>query len=248
MNEPTRKQLQIAVERAVRPVRVGWWRRDHMREELLAHLTGVFEDEMGRVGDEAAASREALRRFGEPAKLTEELNAARNVEDRVAYALELVYGWRAPESAARYMFRVSVSVFLTLAATIGVALAAGDVVAGATRGRTYPSVWFIPGMVCAALFPLGLLYFKMRDAMFGFCSPKSRLRVTAFGALFGLVTFAVGLACALMGTWNWREAWDLVTPYWLIVSALAPLAPLAAAWRRGLAEIRHTEWSALQLD
>jgi hypothetical protein len=35
MNELTRQQLQIAVERAVRPVRVGWWRRDRMREELL---------------------------------------------------------------------------------------------------------------------------------------------------------------------------------------------------------------------
>ena len=45
MNESTLTQLKIIVERAVRPVRASTSRKRKMREELLAHVSGVFEEE-----------------------------------------------------------------------------------------------------------------------------------------------------------------------------------------------------------
>ena len=43
MNESTLTQLKIVVERAVRPVRASFARKRKVREELLAHVSGVFE-------------------------------------------------------------------------------------------------------------------------------------------------------------------------------------------------------------
>ena len=49
MNESTLTRLKIVVERAVRPVRASTARKRKMREELLAHVVGVFEERPGSV-------------------------------------------------------------------------------------------------------------------------------------------------------------------------------------------------------
>ena len=48
MNESTLTQLKIIVERAVRPVRASISRKRKMREELLAHVSGVSRRKPGR--------------------------------------------------------------------------------------------------------------------------------------------------------------------------------------------------------
>lgn len=73
MNEQTETQLRIAVERIVRPVRASHPRKLLMREELLGHLTAVFEEECARQEDEPAAVAGAVARLGEPAALSQEL-------------------------------------------------------------------------------------------------------------------------------------------------------------------------------
>ena len=55
MNENTLIQLKTLVERAVRPVRAGTSCKRRMREELLAHVSGVFEEEFSALGDEQAS-------------------------------------------------------------------------------------------------------------------------------------------------------------------------------------------------
>jgi hypothetical protein len=67
------KELMIPVERAVRPVRATFARKRRMRQELHAHLTGLFEEERARGGDEAAAIARAVERFGDPSHLGREL-------------------------------------------------------------------------------------------------------------------------------------------------------------------------------
>ena len=52
MNESILTQLKVIVERAVRPVRASTSRKRKMREELLAHVGGVFEEECARLGDD----------------------------------------------------------------------------------------------------------------------------------------------------------------------------------------------------
>lgn len=83
MNEHTETQLRIAVERIVRPLRAGRKRKLRMREELLGHLTAVFEEECAGEQDEAAAVARAVARLGDPAALSRELQQSLPWMDRV---------------------------------------------------------------------------------------------------------------------------------------------------------------------
>ena len=73
MNDVTLKDLKIVVERAVRPVRATLARKRRMREELLAHLVSIFEEEAENLGDDRAALLAAKKRFGDPKELTGQL-------------------------------------------------------------------------------------------------------------------------------------------------------------------------------
>ena len=76
MNVAVLTQLKILVERAVRPVRAGTSRKRKMREEMLAHVAAVFEEEQAKVSDELAALAQVELRFGTPAELTAQLQQA----------------------------------------------------------------------------------------------------------------------------------------------------------------------------
>jgi hypothetical protein len=77
------KDLMVHVERAVRPVRANERRKLAMRRELLAHLTAIYDEEKARHSDDPAALRAALERFGEPAVLTRDLQAAVPLAERL---------------------------------------------------------------------------------------------------------------------------------------------------------------------
>jgi len=76
MNESILTQLKIIVERAVRPFRASTSRQRQMRQELLAHVSGVFEEESARLGDDRAALERTAPRFGNPAEVTIQLQEA----------------------------------------------------------------------------------------------------------------------------------------------------------------------------
>lgn len=67
------RDLMRHIEQAVRPVRAALRRKLEMREELLAHLQGIYEEELVRSGDEAVARDAALERFGSPEALSSQL-------------------------------------------------------------------------------------------------------------------------------------------------------------------------------
>jgi hypothetical protein len=73
MNESTLSQLRILIDRAVRPVRASRLRKRGMREEFLAHLSAVFEEEAARAGGPEGALERTTQRFGDPAALTGQL-------------------------------------------------------------------------------------------------------------------------------------------------------------------------------
>ena len=83
MNESTLSQLKIIVERAVRPVRASTGRKRKMREELLAHVLGVFEEESVMFGDEQTAVERTALRFGSPADVTSQLQESIPARDAV---------------------------------------------------------------------------------------------------------------------------------------------------------------------
>jgi hypothetical protein len=83
MNDYTLTQLKILVERVVRPVRASMARKRKMREELLAHVEGVFEDESANLGDERAAMERTALRFGNPTEVTNQLQETVPARDAV---------------------------------------------------------------------------------------------------------------------------------------------------------------------
>jgi hypothetical protein len=79
-------ELTEAVDRVVRPVWARTTRKRRMRQELLAHLRAAYEEERTRLGDDRLALTQALARFGDPAELTRELQAAVPWWERVLFA------------------------------------------------------------------------------------------------------------------------------------------------------------------
>ncbi|HEX4144046.1 MAG TPA: permease prefix domain 1-containing protein [Pirellulales bacterium] len=67
------KALRIQVERVVRPISASYLRKDRMREELLAHLTRLFDEELARSGNPQSATAAAIDRFGDAQTLAREL-------------------------------------------------------------------------------------------------------------------------------------------------------------------------------
>lgn len=102
--------LRVQVERVVRPIRANSGRKDRMREELLAHLTRLHEEELARRRDEAQATAAALERFGDAASLSRELQGS--IPWVESWACVPVLGWmqirrRVGESAVRYILRMN---------------------------------------------------------------------------------------------------------------------------------------------
>jgi ATP-dependent Clp protease ATP-binding subunit ClpC len=76
-----------------------------MREELLHHLTAVYEEELKRAGDEEVAVEQARRRFGDPGDLTQDLRESVSRWDYLRYVLELGELYRPGESPLRSALR-----------------------------------------------------------------------------------------------------------------------------------------------
>ncbi len=98
MNDVTLTQLKILVERAVRPVRASSGQKRKVREELLAHVSAVFEEEQAALGEERAALRRTEQRFGHPGELTEQLQGSVRARD----ALDRFLDWTWFPSVRRY--------------------------------------------------------------------------------------------------------------------------------------------------
>lgn len=82
MNDTILTELKIIVERCVRPLRASDDRKRRMREELLDHLTAIFEEERKLHSDEHFTLKRARERFGEPEDLMAELQATVSRWDR----------------------------------------------------------------------------------------------------------------------------------------------------------------------
>ena len=163
MNESTLTQLKIIVERAVRPVRASTARKRKMREELLAHVVGVFEEEAARLGDEQAALARTRERFGQAAELTGQLQASvPRIEENLA-------GYGSGESALRLA-----ALLAALAGALSLVLLGIAILIQVLRGQG--SEWLTVARVPSLLAPLWgaffvfcgtLLTFVMRQALLG---------------------------------------------------------------------------------
>jgi ATP-dependent Clp protease ATP-binding subunit ClpC len=245
------RQMQI-VERCVRPVRANVKRKRRMREELLAHLAAICEEEQqAKPIDAPAALDAAARRFGDPAELARELQASVPRSERIDCQIEYWLGWRAPETVLRMLLRTSFISFCLLAAVAVVAILAGVLFSHDSRNdigvvlRVFLSMMFL----CpAGQFGFGWCYFKARDALWGaFGHNRSRGRALAW--LIG--TAVVVLSCGLGFVFIVEGSSARVIQSLPSISAGALGAAIACgllARFRGLVEIRDAMWGLLPVD
>ena len=111
MRDDAFRQLKITVERAVRPVVASTARKHRMRQELLAHLTAIYDEELKRPGDSAAALDAARARFGDPAQLSTELAGTVSRPARVLARWQQLFAMRPGESPVHYSFRLAIYTF-----------------------------------------------------------------------------------------------------------------------------------------
>jgi hypothetical protein len=204
MNEidSTPHALKIIVERAVRPVFTRLVHKRKLREELLAHVNGIYADELARRGNEAAAIEAARERFGPPEDLAAELAHGISRRQRVQIVFENL-NWKPGDSLAHAFVKhvlLAVAMFLLVLAELTV-------------------VWFFPGVkfpyiaivrvsfgaaVGTSLFIFGVLWFSRR------------IRQRLYG----------DLASEVQPPPNWRRA----APYLFVSSLLFPLAAFLLFW------------------
>jgi hypothetical protein len=122
MNDTSLIRLKIAVEKTVRPLPARQSCKRRMRQEMLAHLVAVHEQEMARLGDDGAAADEALKRFGDPREVSMQLLTSLRWPDRVGYRLDRIFDPGAGESPAQMAARVFSFMLLGYAALLIVML------------------------------------------------------------------------------------------------------------------------------
>lgn len=145
--EASLTELKRTVERAVRPIRATMVCKRRMREELLAHLVSIFEEELQKSNDAPAALDHARRRFGDPAELTGQLQQSVPRWDRVGCLLER-WRFRPGQSVLRHAWIHGLLVFAAYAAVLCLVLSIPDVLAHGRQGE--PAVLFIASLLIAA--------------------------------------------------------------------------------------------------
>jgi hypothetical protein len=243
MNESTLTQLKIIVERAVRPVRASTSRKRKMREELLAHVVGVFEEEWAKLGDERAAVERTALRFGNPAEVTRQLQESVPACDAVRRYWEGRPGepaWRAAIRLAWVsgIFSLVVAVCVLAPTTVGS-------VGGWSREAFILSlcaVLTIPAWLSGVVFLSSFLEKAV-------CGPAGRswlkvALVVAGSWLFMLLWFAAW-------SWpTWSAEWVYSHPFATVLAGflMAALHVCALAQSSLLRRRYQEEWGRLPID
>jgi hypothetical protein len=245
MNESTLTQLKILVERAVRPVRASAAHKGKMREELLAHVVGVFEEE-ANLGDEQAALARTQERFGQAAELTDQLQASVPRSDRVERFAENLFGGSG-QSALRLAARFAAAFGALSFVPLGITILIHGRLPPAARVPALLFLWGPPLCVAFLSFCGTLLIQGMRQALFGPAGHswlRAGLVAAAAWIVIPVTTFALGLAVTVDIQ---RILWEFVVPL-LPMDVLAPVALVALVYVFDSEWHHEREWARLDID
>jgi hypothetical protein len=246
MNESTLTKLKILVERAVRPVQASAARKRKMREELLAHVVGVFEEE-AKLGDEQAALARTQERFGQAAELTGQLQASVPPSDRAERLAENFFGGSS-ESVLRLAARFAAAFGVLVSVLRGIMILI-DVLRG--QGSEWLTVARVPSLLAPVwtvfiTFSGTLLTYGMRQALFG-PAGRSWLRagLVAVAAWLLVPVSSFALCLAVMVDIQ-KSLWEVVPllPYAVVM----PVALIAVTYLVNSAFRNDRGWVSLQID
>ena len=253
MNESTLLKLKVIVERAVRPVKASFLWKKKTREELLAHVTAVFEDELPRCGDETKALSQVEKRFGDPSDLARTLQESVSTKYRTGFYFEILIGPRAGESLLMRAFRNGIMSFVGET----IALFAASLLTLPFRGNTLELGFsiFLPMLVSAYLgaivFAATLLSNGLERALFGE-NGRSTLMACLLVIASCIVPVLLHFGFLSVMTWFVTDDNRLIglPTIWGILSAML-LSPCILVCMASYisSEKRHVqEWAGLQLD
>jgi hypothetical protein len=250
--------LKVRVERSVRPVRASLSRKMRMREELLAHLTEIYEDELQNRSDEQAAVEAAFDRFGDPGELTAELQASVSWIERGEWISDELVRRRTGETELRHALRMSgyycgfVSVLLlgVLAVPYIGSLLTENLtpLSQQNRGFLLRVAASLIVLMPVNAFVFSLLGHGLRAEMM-----TDRLRVRSWWRIAVLCV----LGCSAAGLSGWAFVanllratgphWELM-PRWLILAGLVPFAMVFIARMAALEKQQSDPWAQLEID
>lgn len=260
------KALKICVERTVRPVTASETRKDRMREELLRHLTDIYEQELAGCGDEEAARSAAVRRFGDTGELTRELQQSVPTWERFFWQRLRLFQFldsaaqlsirraKAGESPETSSARTMAAFMLLGTAGVAVAIVCLAVFRMSSL-KEYPPLAELRILIGCAMCGVlaGVVWFcpvavlGLGDALVG--KPESwraTLRAAVFAATTALLLFAAGLPFLLLAQrgnlYEGRHVYVLALAAVVAHLALGVLLRLVARDAR-----RHAEWGRLDL-
>jgi hypothetical protein len=246
------KELMVHVERAVRAVHASPARKRRMRQELLAHLTGLVEEERARGGDERQALTRALQRFGEPAGLSRDLQASvPHLERRLSK-----WFFRGPdESGLRHGVRIAMlsaaTVFIAFNLLPVIGVAAGQKWSEARVGLAEL------GVLAGYVFLSVLLGYGVFRELAGRPGAASLLRAAAYG--MGTMLAGVALVAASYAAQPENPLWEFILRYpgnplalsagvWFACMPLAVALAVALIARLNRARTRgHGDWASLEI-
>jgi hypothetical protein len=221
----------------VRPVRASTRRKRMMREELLAHVSDIFDQEAARIGDDGAALPRTALRFGRPEEVTDQLQESVPASD----GFRRFWEGRPEESPMRTAVRFAwVTGTLSAITFVILMIAVGWV-------SVWPREIVIMCLCAVAVLPLCLsmlVFFAdwMDKALHG-PSGRSWLKV-------GLIAAGSWLFMLLWGallTWPTLLAGRDNLSSVLIVGWLGILSPYVLAQSSHQRRKYHEEWARLEI-
>ena len=265
MNESTLTQLKIIVERAIRPVRASMSCKRKMREELLAHVNGVFEEEFSQLDDEHTALERTALRFGNPSEVTGQLQESVPAGDGISRFFE----GRPGESMIWGVLRFVLGLGAVGLVIFGAALFA----AGWHRGWSLEELKAVCSnlvFVPVVLFGIALTMYWMEKALLGArhltASPRPGLinsltsgwaepGVRYVMVVAALCQFLLFMSIYIGGNWPDRPMnQDHLTsilntvPAMAFKAAVCVFTGLAFAWPAVERRRHHEEWSRLPIE
>lgn len=232
MNDSTLTQLKILVERAVRPLCASLHRKRKMREELLGHVSAVFEEEQARLNDEHAALAQTAARFGDAAEVTHQLQESIPARDAIRRFWEGPPGEPALRSAVRIAWATSVVAVIVFVALLALSGSVSDWPRDAFIVCVY-SMFALP----MYLFGVTLLTDRLEKALHGERRSTWKTVLLVLGSWLLIMAWVLGPV-----DWDWTA---LLIGLWLSPMAVLPWAlAKSAVLRRAYAE----EWANLSID
>jgi hypothetical protein len=267
MTESTNRELMKAVERVVRPVRASLARKRRMREELMAHVTALLDEEAPRPNAEGDALSRAVRRLGDPAELTVQLQQSVPAGDAMARFVDRLWldSLRRPVlSLAKRNAKVAALLTLLAFSTpvLLSLLAFATPVPPFVRERQRPLAqslievfvaigWFTL-LLSALTFVVTVVENGLRQAAFGASTRCLGLAVLIGVARYLVIPATAFLAfCLLEETWESAFTGGVSDTGWVAAAAgfalLAPWVLYRVAVRQA-EELRYREeWGALDV-